>query len=698
MANFNSPGVLVTEQDLSQVITSSSTTTGAIAGEFASGPCLQPTLVSNEQELVDVFGKPTSSNYATFFTAANFLQYSNRLYVSRAVDERSNNASDSWTSANVQILNVDNYEDVILNGTYSTKYFAAKTPGSKFNGLQIRICSDKNKYFSTTQAAVDQSTGATLLLNGNTIPVGANTSANTTLIRFDSFIGGSKYSANLQIIADAGNDMVVDLYYPSGIVTVPIVSVTSNTVTTSAAGAAKLQSSASSSVTWKNKAQGVVNYNIRWASSTVDKLGNSIQNRPTTSSYVSDQGGSDDLMHVVVYDALGSVSGIKGSVLEVFPNVSKAVDARNDDGTSNYYQEVLKRNSKYVYSIKHYGTNWGTVSANTVFESKDNQIWNLVNGSDFAVGADDVVRAYDQFADKEKIAISLVLAGDAHKGSVAVAQRVLEISAADRKDCMSFISPLKLSDCLVTRDYKETDILKKLCNYGDPNSADYVISYPTSFAVMDSAWKYQFDKYWNTYRYVPLNGDIAGLVARTEYEKDAWWSPAGFNRGRVRGAIKLSWNPNQTQRDELYSNNINPVVAFPNEGIILYGDKTLQEKDSAFDRINVRRLFNVLERTISTAAKYSLFEFNDEFTRAQFVALVDPYLRDIKGRRGIYDYKIVCDSTNNTPQVIDTNRFIGSIYIKPARSINFIELNFVAVGSGVDFSTVTDRSGVSAII
>ena len=695
MANFNSPGVIVTEQDLSQVITSPSSTIGAIAGEFPNGPCMSPTLISSEQELVDIFGKPTQSNYATFFTAANFLQYSNKLYVTRAIDEKSNNASDDWTTANVQILSIDSYEDALLNNTYSTKYFTAKTPGTKYNGLQISICSDPNKYFNSTQAARDQSTGAILTLNGNTIPVGANTTANTQIIKFDSIIGGNRYSANLNLIADGGWDMVVDLYYPTGMITVPVLTVTSNTITTSAAAATRLKSSVSGSVNWNNnKALGVVPYNIRWASSTVDGLGNSWQNRPTTSQYVKDQGGSNDLMHIVVYDGSGSVSGTAWSVLEVFPNVSKAIDARNDDGSSNYYQEVLKRNSKYIYSIKHYGSNWGSVAANTSFSVQDNAVWKLNKGSDFAVGADDVVKAYGTFDDKERIDVSLILTGDAHRGSPAVLQKALELSATTRKDCMTCISPVKLSDCVVSKSWAETDILKKLCDYGDPSSASYIVTYPTSYGVMDSAWKYQFDKYWNTYRYVPLNGDIAGLIARTEYERDSWWSPAGLNRGKIKGAIKLSWNPNQSQRDELYSNNINPVVAFPNEGVILYGDKTLQEKDSAFDRINVRRLFITLEKTIATAAKYSLFEFNDEFTRAQFIALVDPYLRDIKGRRGIYDYKIVCDATNNTPQVIDTNRFIGSIYIKPARSINYIELNFVAVGTGVDFATITDRSGL----
>ena len=254
-----------------------------------------------------------------------------------------------------------------------------------------------------------------------------------------------------------------------------------------------------------------------------------------------------------------------------------------------------------------------------------------------------------------------------------------ELKNVNRKDCLVFLSPER-ADVVNNPGNEVTDSLA----YRDSLTS-------TSFAVMDSGWKYQYDKYNNTYRWMPLNADIAGLCVNTDTVRDPWFSPAGFNRGNLKNVVKLAWNPNKTQRDSLYSVGINPVGTFPGQGTVLYGDKTLQSKPSAFDRINVRRLFVVLEKTISQAAKFSLFEFNDEFTRAQFVALVTPFLRDIQGRRGIYDYRVVCDSTNNTPQVIDSNQFVGDIYIKPARSINFIQLNFVAVRTGVDFTEVVGR-------
>ena len=298
----------------------------------------------------------------------------------------------------------------------------------------------------------------------------------------------------------------------------------------------------------------------------------------------------------------------------------------------------------------------------------------LSGGVNAAPSTGDIVTSYDLFSNPDEVDISLIITGAAN---ATIVNSVLDI-AFQRKDCVAFVSPLR-ADAVEVVD------------------VDAIVAYrtaltpSTSYSVMDSAWKYQFDKYNNKYRYVPLNADIAGLCARTDNIRDPWWSPAGFNRGQILNAIKLSWNPTKAQRDELYKNGVNPVCAFPGEGIVLYGDKTMQAKPSAFDRINVRRLFIVLEKSIAIAAKYSLFEFNDQFTRAQFVSIVEPFLRDVKGRRGIYDYKVVCDETNNTPEVIDTNRFIGDIYIKPARSINFIQLNFVAVRTGVDFSEIAGK-------
>jgi phage tail sheath protein FI len=284
--------------------------------------------------------------------------------------------------------------------------------------------------------------------------------------------------------------------------------------------------------------------------------------------------------------------------------------------------------------------------------------------------------SYDLFVDPEETDISLVMTG-AH--SQTVAEHVLEDVVGVRRDCVAFISP-DMMDVVDNAGSEVSDITQKINLFNS-----------SSYGIFDGNWKKQFDKYNNTYRWVPLNADVAGLCARTDFDRDPWFSPAGFNRGQIKNVTKLAWNPNKAQRDDLYKANINPVVSFRGEGTVLYGDKTMQRKPSAFDRINVRRLFIVLEKTITRAAKYSLFEFNDEFTRAQFVALVEPYLRDVKGRRGIFDFKVVCDTTNNTPEVIDRNEFRGDIYIKPARAINFIQLNFVAVRTGVAFSEIVGQ-------
>jgi len=291
-------------------------------------------------------------------------------------------------------------------------------------------------------------------------------------------------------------------------------------------------------------------------------------------------------------------------------------------------------------------------------------------------GTDDLIRGYDFFKDPEIVDISLVLAGAT---SQTVATHLISNIAEARKDCLVFLSPRR--DDVVDQAGSERANITTFRN----------LLNSSSYAVMDSAWKYQYDKYNDVYRYIPMNGDTAGLCVRTDTERDPWFSPAGFNRGQIKNVIRLSFNPTKAERDELYKIGVNPVVTFPGEGTILFGDKTLLAKPSAFDRINVRRLFIVLEKAIAKAAKFSLFEFNDEFTRAQFVALVEPFLRDVQGRRGIFDFRVVCDETNNTGEVIDRNEFIGDIYIKPARSINFIQLNFVAVRTGVAFDEVVGK-------
>jgi len=386
-------------------------------------------------------------------------------------------------------------------------------------------------------------------------------------------------------------------------------------------------------------------------------------------------------MHIAVIDSKGLFSGTANTVLETFPFVSKAYDA-SVNGESNYYKQVIFNNSQYIFAMDpiSYGTTvatWGGVAANTAFANVTNQLITLATGSDEVPNDGKLQTGWDLFKNKETVDISLVLTGDS---SVTNQQYVIDNIVNSRMDCVAFVSPPKTS--VVNQAGSEsTNITTWLTS----------LSRSSSYVVADSGWKYQYDKYNNTYRWIPLNADIAGLCVYTDTIRDPWFSPAGFNRGAIKNCVKLAWNPSKTYRDTLYAAGVNPVVSFPGQGTVLFGDKTLQSKPSAFDRINVRRLFIVLEKAISTAAKFSLFELNDEFTRAQFVALVTPFLRDIQGRRGITDFKVVCDGTNNTQQVIDSNQFVGDIYIKPARSINFIQLNFVAVATGVDFTTVVGK-------
>ena len=551
-----SPGVNVSEIDLTTVVPSVLTTAGAFAGTFVWGPANQVVLVDSEITLSQIFGTPDSNSAISFFTSANFLAYGNNLSVVRAIGSNCKNASAN-SSASIQVDNDSTFQYSYLNQNNSNAFgpFVARYAGALGNSISVTVI-------------------------------------------------------------DTGNTARSDLF-------------------TSA---------------------------------------------PGTSDYAHNVGGANDEIHIAVVDTGGLFSGIKNTVLETFPFVSKASDAVNlNNGSSNYYKQVIFNNSKYVYAIdpadySNTSSTWGTTAANKTFASISPKMvsYTLSAGADEVPTDANIISGFNLFANKETIDISLLLTGNS---SPTVQQTVMSL-AATRQDCVAFVSPPP--DAVI--------------NNAGSESAD-VVSWstaltPSSYVVADSNWKYQFDVYNNTYRWIPLNGDIAGLCVYTDTARDPWYSPAGFNRGQVKNAVKLAWNPSKTYRDTLYAAGINPVVSFPGQGIVLFGDKTLQVKPSAFDRINVRRLFIVLEKAISKAAQFSLFEFNDEFTRAQFVALVTPFLRDVQGRRGITDFKVVCDTTNNTPQVIDSNQFVGDIYIKPARSINFIQLNFTAVGTGVDFNTV----------
>ena len=400
---------------------------------------------------------------------------------------------------------------------------------------------------------------------------------------------------------------------------------------------------------------------------------------PATSDFVSARGGANDEIHIVVIDTLGNFSSSANTVLEKYSFLSKASDAQTFDGSTNYYKNVINNKSKYIWWLSHptAGTNWGSVAANTSFVKLSTVSKStLSSGANGTITANDIITAYNVMGNADTVDVSFIIAGPS---SATIANHITTNIAETRKDCMVFISPEK-SDVVNNPGKEETDVL---------SFRNTLTS--SSFAVMDCNWKYQYDKYNDVYRWIPMNGDIAGLCARTDATNDPWFSPAGLNRGVIKNCIKLAWNPSTSNRDALYLKGVNPVVTFQGEGTMLYGDKTLLSRTSAFDRINVRRLFIVLEKTIAKASRASLFEFNDQFTRAQFINLVEPYLREVQGRRGIYDFRVVCDTTNNTPDVIDRNEFVGDIYVKAAKSINVIQLNFVATRTSVSFDEVVGQ-------
>jgi phage tail sheath protein FI len=448
------------------------------------------------------------------------------------------------------------------------------------------------------------------------------------------------------------------------------------------------------------KLQDPYNLHVPYTTSDVTRkweFFGAVDSAPGQSSYVFNHGNTaaQDELHIVVVDEGGKFSGIPGSILEVYKGLSRATDSKNNDNTGNYYKDVINQGSSYIWVANDLiAAPSGNAAFVTSSEATSVGDYYFKFGTDGYDESNDlayssIVAAYDLFKSAEDVDISLVLQGRPLGGTTVVggitvsgfqvANYIIDNIVEVRKDCVVFISADK--SLTINSFGDETDKLKAW--RGALRS--------TSYGELDSSYKYQYDRYNDVYRWVPLNGDIAGLCARTDQTNDAWWSPAGLNRGQIKNVVRLSYNPNKSQRDVLYSNGINPVVTFQGQGTVLYGDKTLQAKPSAFDRINVRRLFIVLEKAIATAAKYSMFEFNDAFTRAQFKNLIQPYLRNIQGRRGITDFKVVCDETNNTPQVIDSNQFVGDIYIKPARSINFIQLNFVAVATGVQFSEVVGK-------
>ena len=660
MAFQVSPGINVREIDLTTVVPAVSASVGAFAGVFGWGPAEERVLVSSENSLVKIFGKPTADNFETFYTAANFLAYGNALYVVRAIDTAARNAqANTAAETTIQIKNLADYEDGISAGANAVYY--ARYAGTLGNSLKISVCDSANAYSN----ALDMTDGAatiegTLTLVPNSLTANlrvvsavSNTAANTSAtsiigkIRVGDYLvvnGQSQYLkvASLGAAVETGNASVF---------------------------------SAQAVITFDSKFTGSANATANSSNALTRywEFYNEVDKAPGQSTFVAAYGNTfaQDELHVVVVDEDGLFSGAKNTVLEVFEGLSRATNAKGENGQTLYYKDVITTDSEYIYWANH---RVGAPAAVALSVASSAQTLPMTlsfsNGVDTStessVTLGNLGTAYDLFKDKNVVDVSLVMTGKAGSG---VANYVIDNIAETRKDCVAFVSPTRST------------------------SADSIVTFrntlsSTSYAVIDSGYKYQYDRYNDIYRYIPLNGDIAGLCARTDETRDPWFSPAGFTRGQIKNLVKLNFNPNQAERDLLYKNGVNPVVTFPGRGTVLFGDKTMLAKPSAFDRINVRRLFIVLEKAISTAAEFALFEFNDEFTRAQFKNLVEPYLREVQGRQGITDFKVVCDTTNNTGDVIDRNEFVGDIYIKPARSINFIQLNFIAVRSGVEFNEI----------
>jgi len=641
MAFQVSPGVNVSEIDLTSVVPAVSTSIGAIAGHFRWGPVDKRVLVSQETALVSTFQKPNANTAEDFFTATNFLSYANALQVVRVVATGNSSVATSARNAttnaantlNTVIKNEDDYEDNYSTGISNVGEWVAKYPGELGNSLKISVC-------PSAQAWSNAISGTIAVTTQTTTVTGTSTFFDTQLVVGDLLeIGPDKEKVRVSAIANT-TVLTLERKY------------TGNTVT-------------------------------GYAATRYWEFYNFFDIAPGTSTYANTAGATADEMHIAVVDEDGEWTGVKNQVIEVFPVVSMASDAKTEDGRSNYYKDVINNRSKYVWWTKHHASNTNAgkkASGVTFVGGTDVQTSSFVNGRDGNTPTNaNYLLGYDKFKNAEEVDVTILLGAAANS---VRARYLIEQICEVRKDCVAVISPEK-ADVVDNRLYAGSET-QDIIAYRDtlPSS---------SYGIMDSGWKYQYDKYNDVYRYIPANGDVAGTMARTDNLRDPWYSPAGFNRGQIKNVVKMAFTPNKAERDELYKKGINPITTFPGQGTVLFGDKTLLAKPSAFDRINVRRLFIVLEKAISTASKFTLFEFNDEFTRANFVNLVEPFLRDVQGRRGITDFRVVCDETNNTPEVIDRNEFIGDIFIKPARSINFIQLNFVAVRTGVEFSEVVGQ-------
>ena len=731
MAFTVSPGVVTREIDLTTIVPETGTTAGAFAGAFRWGPIDKIVNVSSEDLLVENFQKPDSSTYLSFFSAANFLAYGQNLNVVRVANSSAFNATTD--SANAVLIK----SDESYYNTYYSEYggsgpsndygeFASKFAGELGNSLKVSLCGadqgadllsgtatiafagtegtvtgTSTAFTSEVQisdvvhigtsfylvTAIGTDSGMTVQSSQNTDVSSAATFSRTAASHYkalgqdaDGAIMGTVQVSDSarKVMTGVGTYFDIQLIAGDNVTiageTLEVASITSNT------SATLVDALSPSSVALST----AVNFSREW------EFASNFDYPPTTSDFATRRGVYNDEVHVIITDEDGEWTGVKGTVLEIFPALSVASDGKSEDGQALYYKEAINRRSKYIWWMKHpngtaadtapntaaWGTSANVASKPSYTQNRTNISISMTGGADGQELTDaNVILGYDKFKSSEDVDVSLIITGSV---SAVINSYLISNIAEVRKDCMVFASP-EQSD-VVNNEGNEVDAVNDFRNLL-PSS---------SYSVIDCGWKYQYDKYNDTFRYVPLNPDVAGLVVRTTVDRDFFFSPAGFNRGAVKNVARLAWNPNKTQRDLLYKNGVNPVVSFAGQGTLLFGDKTLLAKPSAFDRINVRRLFITLEKSIANFARFSMFEFNDDFTRSNFTSSVEPFLRDIQGRGGITDFAVVCDESNTPQEVLDRNEFIGSIFVKPTKSINFVLLNFVAVRSGVEFEEVVN--------
>jgi len=765
-----SPGVTIVEKDFSSIIPAVSTSAGAFAGVFSWGPVAEPTTVSSEDVLVQTFGGANDYNYKSFFSAANFLAYTNNLIVNRIDTDGLRNAV---SAASGEVLNVtfatagSGYKP----GHATTVTFSAPETvgGTNATGqvilsggivTGINIGTGGTGYvtaptitISAPQVEGGQTARATATISGGVVTAitltsgyagsGYLTSPTITISAPPVVTGGGSANVTATATATIATSSISKISITSGgsgYTSAPTVTITAfNTgdfgavvVPTTVAAVISSQTG----VKIKNAADYIANFRdfqssvygmfaARYAGTLgngisvvlVDKavytyalanpdsyivgtenkikasvITSSFNGTPGTSAAAALKSIADDELHALVLDnGRGTWSGTPYTILEKYSYLSKIKGVTRSDGTNTYYRDAINAGSKYVWVLNTPSSVQINDPQNADWSQSIDTIATATNLRDLkaaptavvlAGGVDDFTAtdgetqaAFLQFTNTDLYDVSLVISGDV---SATTANVLINNLAEARKDCVVFISP---------RNSDGSPIIIPATAVTNIQTFKSALT-SSSYAVLDTGAKYQYDRYNDTYRWIPLNADIAGLCARTDYTTDAWFSPGGFTRGQVKNVVKLGFNPSQTERDNLYKESVNPVVTFPGQGTILYGDKTYLAKPSAFDRINVRRLFIVLEKAVATAAKYQLFEFNDDFTRAQFRNIVEPFLRNVQGRRGIIDFRVKCDSTNNTGEVIDRNEFVASIFIKPNRSINFITLNFVAARSSVSFDEI----------